>query len=68
MSAEYNKKRVSIGSEVPGAVIAGRASVSHPKNCSHECVYGKGRDFCFPCYKKIMDEMREKRAERAERG
>lgn len=64
MSAEYNKKKISVGHEVPGTVIGGSTPISHPRNCSHECVYGRGRDFCFPCYKMIMDEMREKRAER----
>lgn len=64
MSAEYNKKKVRAGHEIPGAVIGGRVPVSHPQNCDHECPYGRGRDFCFPCYKKIMDESRGKKLQR----
>lgn len=32
--------------------------IPHPRNCSDECVYGKGREFCWPCYKKIVSSMR----------
>jgi hypothetical protein len=38
--------------------------VSHPQNCENECVYGYDRPFCFPCYKKILKEMCEKRKEK----
>jgi len=38
--------------------------VSHPQNCENECIYGYDRPFCFPCYKKILKEMREKRKEK----
>lgn len=64
MSAEYNKKMVRAGHEIQGAVIGGRVPVSHPQNCDHECPYGRCRDFCFPCYKKIMDESRVKKLQR----
>ncbi len=65
MSAEYNKKRVSVGHEIPGTAIGARMPISHPQNCAHECPYGRGRDFCFPCYKKIMDATRTKKVQRA---
>ena len=35
--------------------------VSHPQNCKKECPYGYDKAFCFPCYKKLMEEMRGKR-------
>jgi hypothetical protein len=38
--------------------------VDHPQNCEHECPYGFDRPLCFPCYKKILKEMREKRKEK----
>lgn len=59
MSAEFNKRKVCTGASVPGSVIGGRTQESHPRNCAHECPYGRGRDFCFPCYAKILKEMRE---------
>ena len=33
-----------------------------PCNCKHPCPYGNGRSYCWPCYKNIMAEHREKRA------
>ena len=35
--------------------------IDHPKNCAHECPYGYDRAFCFPCYKKNMEEHNAKR-------
>ena len=35
--------------------------VSHPHNCRSECPYGHDKSFCFPCYKKLMEEMQRKR-------
>ncbi len=61
MSIEFNKRKVSTGSSVPGTVIGGGVGASHPQNCGSECPYGRGRDFCFPCYAKIMQEMRAKK-------
>ena len=29
-------------------------TVPFPKNCKNPCPYGKGRDFCFPCYAQLM--------------
>ncbi len=37
------------------------SSVSHPTNCKTECPYGYDKAFCFPCYKKLMEDMRKKR-------
>ena len=59
MSAEFNKRKVCTGDTASGSVIGGRPQESHPRNCAHECPYGRGRDFCFPCYAKILKEMRE---------
>ena len=41
--------------------IGGRPPISHPQNCSHECPYGHDKSFCFPCYKKLMEDMRKKK-------
>lgn len=41
--------------------IGGRPPISHPQNCSHECPYGHDKSFCFPCYKKLVEDMRKKR-------
>lgn len=42
-----------------GSSVIGRGEpIAHPKNCKHECPYGYNKPFCFPCYKKIMAEMR----------
>lgn len=47
--------------------IGARMPIDHPSNCKHECPYGYGRSFCFPCYKKIMEDHRKKKNE-AEQG
>ena len=39
----------AIGKEAPAAT---------PVNCKEACPYGHDRAFCFPCYKKIMEEHR----------
>ena len=41
--------------------IGGRPPISHPQNCSHECPYGHDKSFCFPCYKKLVEDMRKKK-------
>ena len=25
-----------------------------PRNCKNPCPYGRGREFCFPCYAQLM--------------
>lgn len=32
-----------------------------PVNCSHPCPYGNNHAYCWPCYKKIMDEHKAKK-------
>ena len=29
-------------------------TVPSPRNCKTPCPYGRGREFCFPCYAKLM--------------
>ena len=43
---------------VPSPMGRGEGT-AHPKNCRHECPYGKGKAYCFPCMKKIMGEHME---------
>lgn len=38
-----------------------KTQINHPKNCSRECPYGHDRAFCFPCYKKMMEELNARR-------
>ena len=28
--------------------------VRSPRNCKNPCPYGRGREFCFPCYAQLM--------------
>ena len=51
MSGVYYEKNKSLG----------KPPVSHPQNCRSECPYGHDKSFCFPCYKKLMEEMQRKR-------
>lgn len=44
--------------------IGERLPVSHPVNCNQECPYGFDKAFCFPCYKKLLAEMRKKKREK----
>uniref|UniRef100_UPI00405735AE hypothetical protein n=1 Tax=Acetatifactor sp. TaxID=1872090 RepID=UPI00405735AE len=30
------------------------SSVPSPRNCKNPCPYGRGREFCFPCYAQLM--------------
>ncbi|MDD6480900.1 MAG: hypothetical protein PUF65_01300 [Lachnospiraceae bacterium] len=43
--------------------VEGKTTVSQTRNCEKKCPYGYDRAFCFPCYKKLMEEMRSKRKE-----
>ena len=40
------------------SAIGRKEPVAHPLNCKHECPYGHDKAYCFPCYKKIMEEFR----------
>ncbi len=42
-------------------IIGRKPPLSHPCNCKEECPYGYDKPFCFPCYKKIMEEHRSRR-------
>ncbi len=32
--------------------------VPMPVNCREPCCYGRGRNFCFPCYQELMKNRR----------
>ncbi len=67
MSYEHNKQRTTgvFGGGTGGSCCIGNnRTVSHPRNCQNECPYGRGRDFCFPCYKKLMGELQQQREQR----
>ena len=40
------------------SAIGKEAPAANPVNCRVKCPYGHDRAFCFPCYKKIMEEHR----------
>lgn len=56
MKVQKNFKHNGI-SRVPHSVEPKLGPVT-PCNCSHPCPYGKGRNFCFPCYRKLMEAHR----------
>jgi len=46
---------------VSRSVIGQKEPLAHPKNCKHECPYGYGRAFCWPCMAKILADHRAAR-------
>ncbi len=62
MSVKYNVQK---SAERYGSVdVTTRGErLSHPQNCKTECPYGRDRAFCFPCYKKIVEEQRTRRTQ-----
>jgi len=46
---------------VTRSVIGQKEPLAHPKNYKHECPYGHGRAFCWPCMAKILAEHRAAR-------
>ena len=62
MSANYNSAGATgVTGKPSGSAVGAREPLSHPVNCDHECPYGYGRSFCFPCYKNIMEDHRQKK-------
>lgn len=59
MSANYNSAGTT--GHCGESAIGAKAPLAHPVNCNHECPYGYGRSFCFPCYKNIMDDHKQKK-------
>ena len=33
-------------------------TVPYPRNCKNPCPYGRGREFCWPCYAEYMKKKR----------
>ncbi|MBO6241424.1 MAG: hypothetical protein J6M44_03160 [Butyrivibrio sp.] len=61
MSKTIVDRTSGITKTVTRSVIGQKEPLAHPKNCSHECPYGYGRAFCWPCMAKIMNEHRANR-------
>lgn len=62
MSEQFNRKRITgVTGIYHRSCLGAKEPLAHPKNCRHECPYGYGRAFCFPCYAKIMNEHRAAR-------
>lgn len=62
MSANYNSAGATgVTGKPSGSAVGAREPLAHPVNCDHECPYGDGRSFCFPCYKNIMEDHRQKK-------
>lgn len=51
MSAKYNKH-----SGISANSKREPVTVPSPRNCKEPCPYGRGREFCWPCYAKLMKE------------
>ena len=50
------------------SAIGKESPAENPKNCRNTCPYGRSRSFCFPCYKKIMDEHRKAKKQIAKKA
>ena len=62
MSANYNSAGATgVTGKPSGSAVGAREPLAHPVNCDHERPYGYGRSFCFPCYKNIMEDHRQKK-------
>ena len=62
MSANYNSAGATgVTGKPSGSAVGAREPLAHPGNCDHECPYGYGRSFCFPCYKNIIEDHRQKK-------
>ena len=62
MSANYNVTRTTgVTGQYCGSAVGAKEPIAHPVNCDHECPYGYGRSFCFPCYKNIIEDHRQKK-------
>ncbi len=61
MSKTIVDRTSGITKTVTRSAIGQKEPIAHPKNCSHECPYGYGRAFCWPCMAKIMNEHRAAR-------
>ena len=62
MSVNYNSAGATgVTGKPSGSAVGAREPLAHPVNCDHECPYGYGRSVCFPCYKNIMEDHRQKK-------
>lgn len=63
MSANYNSAgKKGVTGQLCESAVGAKVPLAHPVNCNHECPYGYGRSFCFPCYKNIMEDYRQKKS------
>ena len=69
MNKKYNVvDSIGVVGKIKDSMIGRKPPAAHPKNCRDECPYGHNRSYCFPCYKKIMDERRAAKAQMAAEG
>lgn len=60
MSTQYNIMRTTgVTGITYTSMIGKKPPISHPKNCKNECPYGYDREFCFPCYAKIIADRKK---------
>ena len=52
MCRVYNSQKIGTG-KMDSIPPAFPTKTAMPRNCLHPCCYGRGRDYCFPCYKKL---------------
>jgi hypothetical protein len=58
MSEKYNREKYGKGKAYVGITNLQSGADVTPHNCKTPCVYGKGREFCYPCMAKILSESR----------
>ncbi len=60
MSSVYNTK-LTIAVNEASYEKRYNPPVNYPQNCSESCPYGYDRTFCFPCYKRMMEYVKQKK-------
>ena len=58
MSERYNREKYGKGKSYCGITNLPSGADVTPHNCKTPCVYGKGREFCYPCMAKILSGSR----------
>ncbi len=60
MSREYNKKAIYGGQKNRAISITSNVPerAEEPINCKTPCCYGRGHGVCFPCWQKMLSEVR----------
>ena len=55
MCRAYNSQKIGTG-KMDSIPPAFPTKTAMPRNCPNPCCYGRGRDYCFPCYKNLKGQ------------